>query len=393
MDSETAINSADRLLRPLADARISNLPPLEKHPVVKEELQFLRINDDLQEQILDTLCYIHGSDFTLKDASDYRDEKSNLGKKFWVDQGSLVVKGGCNFSQNQDTAVDESDRLKQFALFRLESYGFHQSHCVEALNHCLGNIEDCLYLLYSKYFNMPYPSPVIKTDLLPEELLEQRIDEKSSLESIYEKSFEEKVKNTVWILKLKLDYLINIFHKKNLELPKKNSSNLIKAKEKCKLFIRGDCKYGDKCRFSHKIEEVKVDVNSHLNNFVFELEIRFQTNSQYPLEPPLIFLKTNAVLPPLVNLHICKRLLEEATSLAKDGIPSVYTITELLLNSDEITKHLKKQIEFLSPKLKLFDVKATIPSRRRSSHYKRGLQIRVINGLIAKRKYLVKMNT
>lgn len=56
----------------------------------------------------------------MKDASAYEDEESNLGKKFWVGQGTLVVKGGCDFSKTTETAVDELDRLKQFALFRLE---------------------------------------------------------------------------------------------------------------------------------------------------------------------------------------------------------------------------------------------------------------------------------
>ncbi|KAK9870829.1 hypothetical protein WA026_009793 [Henosepilachna vigintioctopunctata] len=374
MDSEIAVNAADIFLREIPEVKVGITSSNKIHPVVKEELQFLRIDEISQEKLLDTLYFIHGSDFILNDASAYQDEKSNLGKKFWLGQGNLVVKGGCDFSQNSITSENESDRLKQFALFRVESYGFHKNHCIEALDYCAGNIEDSLYLLYSKYFNKSYPSSIIETELTPEELLEQRLDEKSSLESIYEKAFEEKVKNAVWILKLKLDYLVNIFHKKNPEIPKKLSSKTVNKKQKCKLFIGGNCKYGDKCRFSHEIEETKVDVNAHLNEFVFELEIRFQQGSQYPLESPLIFLRTNAILPPLVNLHICQRLLEEADNLAKDGTPSVYTIAELLQNSDEITQHLKKNIIFLNPNMKLFDVKKTISQRKQtSSHYKKGM--------------------
>lgn len=58
----------------------------------------------------------------MKDASAYQDEHSNLTKKFWVGQGTLVVKGGCDFSKSVDTDIDEIDRLKKFALVRLERY-------------------------------------------------------------------------------------------------------------------------------------------------------------------------------------------------------------------------------------------------------------------------------
>ncbi|XP_044748231.1 putative ATP-dependent RNA helicase DHX57 [Coccinella septempunctata] len=371
MDSESAINTADLLLRQVAEVKISSGAPVKKFPVVKEELQFLHLDEISQEKVLDTLKYVYGQDFKLKDISAYQDVNSNLGKKFWVGQGTLVVKGGCDFSKTVDTAVHETDRLKQFALFRLESYGFHKNHCIEALDYCSGNIEDCLYLLYCKYLNLPYPFSHHSSDCTDEELQEQRTDEKSSLESIYENSFREKVKNSVWILELKLDYLVNLFQKNKEKLPKKILQQKVKKKEKCKFLIRGQCKFGDKCRFSHEVEEDKKDVE--VNN-IFELEVRFPPNSKYPFEPPLIFIRKNDILPPLVNLKICSRLFEEANSYAKDGIPSVYSITELLQNSEEITEHLKKDCSFLNPKVKLFEeIKAVKTFNQKSSHYRKGL--------------------
>lgn len=229
-----------------------------------------------------------------------------------------------------------------------------------------------MYLLYNKYLNRNNEIKEIDHGLSEKELLEQRMDEKSSLESIYENSFKEKMES-VWILTLKLDYLVRIFHNKE-EKQKKNVAVRQKKKEKCRNFVRGSCKFGDKCRFSHEIEKETPDINNHLDNFSFELEIRFPPNTKYPYEPPLIFLKTNAVLPPLANLHICKRLYEEARALAEDGIPCVYTVTELLQTEDVIKAQLKEEINFLPHNQKLFAPEKTKEARKiRPSHYKKGI--------------------
>jgi ATP-dependent RNA helicase DHX57 len=255
---------------------------------------------------------------------------------------------------------------------KIYSYGFHPNHCTEALKYCEDNVEDALYVLYNKYFSLG-DFKAACCDLTDKELLEARSDEKSSLESIYEKSFHEKVQNTVWILNLKLDYLIKIFHNKQAKPAQKINTN-VKKKEKCRNFLSGACKWGDKCRFSHEREVQVKDPNSHLTNFDFELEIRFPYNTKYPYEPPLILLKTNAVLPPLMNLHICKRLYSEAKLLAEDGIPSIYTVTELLLNEEEMVSHLKSDMSFIGPSQKLFDDgRLNAPRPKRPSHYIKGI--------------------
>lgn len=66
---------------------------------------------------LQCFCF---QDFKLNDSSDYKDNKSNLLKKYWVERGSLVVKGGFDFSMSKDEPTEEFERLKQFGLLRLE---------------------------------------------------------------------------------------------------------------------------------------------------------------------------------------------------------------------------------------------------------------------------------
>lgn len=211
-------------------------------------------------------------------------------------------------------------------------------------------------------------------DLSEKELLEQREDEKSSLESIYENAFTEKVKNSVWIVTLKLDYLISRFHNKE-KLVKKPVVER-QGKAMCRGFLQGKCKFGAKCRFSHAEIKEEKNVNAHIEEFTFDLEIRFTSNTKYPYEPPLIFLKTNAVIPHLVLLHICKKLYQEAEILAEDGIPSVYSIVELLKNETEISEHLKIEPRFLDKNEMLFPPEHIQTKKYRPSHYKKGVTAR-----------------
>lgn len=217
------------------------------------------------------------------------------------------------------------------------------------------------------------PLKTFEHDYSEKELLEQRQDEKSSLESIYDKAFAEKVKNTVWVITLKLDYLIVRFHKKERPTKRVHTTN---KKPMCRGFLGGNCKYGAKCRFSHEEIKEEKNINAHIEDFSFELEIRFPNNTKYPYEPPLIFLKTNAVLPHLVTLHICKRLYQEAEILAQDGIPSVYSIIELIKNESEINEHLKTEPRFLDKNEMLFPPQHLQKKTYRPSHYQKGITAR-----------------
>lgn len=245
------------------------------------------------------------------------------------------------------------------------------------MDYCEDELESALHLLYIKYLKITHPNKEIEHELSEKELLEHREEEKAVLESIYEKTFKEKIKNSVWVLTLKLEYLVKLFHKKPTakKVIENSTKHIKKKKEKCRLFLQGNCKYGVNCRFLHPVEEPKKEIeDDHLSDFNFKLEIRFPKNSKYPYEPPLIFLKTNASLPELMNLHICKRLYQEAEYLANDGMSSVYTITELLQNEEEITNYITNvPIQFILPNEKLFPTEIEVKEIiSRPSHYKRG---------------------
>lgn len=203
-----------------------------------------------------------------------------------------------------------------------------------------------------KYFKVEAQE---KPDNIPSqaELLEMRSDEKAVLESIYDTSFKVK-DNNVWTVKLDLAYLTKMYENKELELPKTkkninyNNNFKTKPKEVCKLYLKGPCRFGAKCKFLHESKEEKEknsieDVKENLK-ITYELEIRFQEDTWYPYQPPLLFFKTenkNNVIPELTCLKVTARLLDEAKVFAQDGIPSIYSLVELLNNEEDILNFIK----------------------------------------------------
>lgn len=264
------------------------------------------------------------------------------------------------------------------------------------MEYCQGDLEEALKVLYWKYFNIESRQKEIEHGFSEKELLEQRIEEKSSLESMYEKDFEEKVTNSVWIVKMKLDYIINLYIEKAKTTNKNanyNSKNTQTKKEMCRGFLRGKCKFGKNCRFSHEVEPKTDKETGHLDDYTFKLEIRFLKNTIYPFEPPLIFLKTNAVLPEQICLHICRRLYKEAEYMAQNEIPSVYSVINLLENEEEITNYLKTtKVNFLLPCEKLFPVKKIVEDKvMKPSHYQKGTTIKNSNNVL-KREDMLREN-
>ncbi|KAL0878613.1 hypothetical protein ABMA27_003692 [Loxostege sticticalis] len=356
MDYQSRQLAEDFFLREPADARIrkpKEEPKEDPHPNLKVEMQTVRLNPDSQKLVLDTLRFIHGPDFKLGTASLYKDKGTNLSNRYWMERGNLVVQGGCDYSLTVKPDIESSEaRLRAFALAKLEKYNFHKAHCAEALEVAAENVEKALEILFMKYFKVEAQE---KPDNIPSqaELLEMRSDEKAVLESIYDTSFKVK-DNNVWTVKLDLAYLTKMYENKELELPKTkkninyNNNFKTKPKEVCKLYLKGPCRFGAKCKFLHESKEEKEknsieDVKENLK-ITYELEIRFQEDTWYPYQPPLLFFKTenkNNVIPELTCLKVTARLLDEAKVFAQDGIPSIYSLVELLNNEEDILNFIK----------------------------------------------------
>lgn len=246
----------------LSNAPIKDTPT---KVAIKTELQELRLSEASQKMTMETLRAIHGPDFRLNDASVYSDRGIHMKKAYWEDRGTLVVHSVTNYSADSQKAESSEDRLRRFALLKLENYGFAPLHCAEAFDHYNGDTDAALLLLYRKYMRVKVTqsndetNEFLNNDISKEDLLEMRNDEKEALESIYERMFEEKERNTVWSLKFKIDHLM--IHspserRKRTDIPdqaaQQKPKQTVNRKARCRNFDRdGTCRFGNKCRFAH----------------------------------------------------------------------------------------------------------------------------------------------
>lgn len=358
---------------------------------VKSELQVVRLSEVSRTEIMDTLRFIRGQNFQLGQKSKYKEMGTRLTKGYWEERGNLVVQSVSEYSRIEKSGCDATDRSRIINLSMLESYGFDLNHCMEALEHCKGDTDCALELLYRQYFptilnNTNKPQP----DISENEVIEMRSDEMDALKSIYEANvIEEKEKNKVWLLKFKVDHLLiyseseqkkRALIQKEEQKRKMYGSGPKKAIDKCRNFkTTGKCKYGNKCRFSHEIEASAVPHDPNLDNNWFFLEFRFPKGNLYPHETPLIALKSICPdISKVLCLRITRRCLEEAQMLAADGMPSVYSIADLLQNEDDIMEFLKNdRYVFPDPKKSVFDagIEPEIVNKEikpRPSHYQKG---------------------
>lgn len=349
--------------------------PETKNPT-KVELQVLNLQEESHIMIMSTLKFIHGEDFSFGTEADYKDRGSKIKKSYWKERGELIVQGGCDYSY-VPSAESGEEKMKLYALMKLESYGFHKRHCLECLDSFNDNIDDSINLMFDKYFPTRRKD-VIECDLEDETRFEMMNDELESLKSIYgPDEFQEVEKNHIWQFKLRLDYLLKFSpseekkseKQKQLEIEARlQELHQIKMRkkmnkvEKCRnMMDKGKCKFGEKCRFSHDIHR-QGDENGTSGQHsrkrdepddghkTWHVEIRFPKWIKYPAAPPIVLLRTKiADIPKSICLTINQRLIDESRELAKDQIPSVYSIIDLLKNEDEILSYLNKNSFFKCP--------------------------------------------
>lgn len=151
---------------------------------------------------------------------------------------------------------------------------FHQSHCNEALLHTEGDVGKALEILFYKYYGLEnIARRKIHDDIDTIDLLERKNEEKEALESIYGNMFTEKIKNQIWTVQVKLDYLIRN-DEIGQEIPRiRQKPEKGREREVCRLFIHKRCRFGNRCKFSH--QQPQVLRMPERENPSFTLEIRF----------------------------------------------------------------------------------------------------------------------
>lgn len=339
---------------------------------------------------METLRHIHGPLFKFNDKSKYKEMGSRMRKAYWEQRGNLVIQSVSDFSNIEKSECETVNRFKMLSLSKLASFGFEKAHCLEALDHCKGDVDNSIELLYKLYFPEVSTSWTTNqsTEFSDDDLLESRDGEKDALESIFDTTFEEKEPKRVWLLKLKLDHLLTHSESERkkqalaeVERRKKANAPVVKTPVECRNFAaNGKCKYGNKCKFLHTTKANGAIIDASLDANWFFLEIRFTKGNLYPYTAPIVALKTTVPdFPNTICLRITRRILAEAITSAKDGMPSVYAIADLLQNEGDIAEYLKKdRTIFLDPKKSIFyvpdeaPVERSITRRRLPSHYEKG---------------------
>uniref|UniRef100_A0A0C9QYM5 Putative ATP-dependent RNA helicase DHX57 n=1 Tax=Fopius arisanus TaxID=64838 RepID=A0A0C9QYM5_9HYME len=338
----------------------------------KVELQTLRISDESERELYETLKQIYGESFKLSDASEYQNKKTNLGKQYWMERGDLVIRGVIDYSSREATPKTQAQLTKHFAMSRLESYSYHSLHCSEALEHVQGDVGKALEILFEKYYKVDRLSKICDTqDYDVNDLLNAREDEKSALEAIYGESFAQKIKDQLWTITLKLDYLIDSSDEEVVLEKKPQAVN----KNVCRLFLTGKCRFGMKCRFLHQQPEpIKESKKSFKQDSSFTLEIRFPEDSKYPYEAPYFYLyKTDLSYPSELFLIICKKLYEDATLRAVTGEHCIFELISILENSEEMKYYLENaQPNFLSKHDSIFSKNTDNNFKNLATHHQKG---------------------
>ena len=313
----------------------------------KVEMQILHMSDQSQQMITQMLKEIHGSQYKMKDASTYTDCKQRIDRRFWI-QDRLRVTNVIDFSNREEEKPEET--YDQFALKKLESYGFHSSRCIEALNKANGDVGQAFEDLMVDLFQLNLEPEVSEDD-------DQKEDEKLAIQSIYgDEALTEKIPGKLWELQLELPSLLDLMSEKSGK--SKSSQNsakithemLLQDKNVCQFFLRGHCKFGRKCYKKHVQADQKVVIDDkHLSDTnedtKFILEIRFREgNFAYPQNPPLVSLNTKySKIPRQACLKVTARLMEEAKNLSLDQCPSVFSLINLLDDLEEMKKALNRQ--------------------------------------------------
>ena len=272
-------------------------------------MQVLHMSEDSQTMIVNMMKELYGDSYKMRDFRSYRDTRRGLGR-FRVLDRQLMVRG----------VLKNEQEVNKYAINQLTKYGFHASRVTESLEACNDDCGEAIERLMTHCFDLSVSDDHENTD-------EHKLDEKMALESIYGETFKEKIPGKLWQFELEVPTL-----EKYIRIEEKPKRQL--AKDVCRFFIQGTCRYGNKCRNKHIVD-------SHLNEpekrKVFVLEIRFYDQCTYPTDTPMVLFSCPLKeFPPSYSLKITTRLMHEAKSLAQDSAPSIFALINLLQDDYEV---------------------------------------------------------
>lgn len=243
------------------------------------------------------------------------------------------------------------------SIFFIHRCGFEYDLCTEALQICDDDVGSALEYLLNELYNIKKSTKdneSVDAAHTAEEIEVAREDEKLALESMYDNKFEEKLAGKVWSLAIDLPHLSELILKNNSAKKKESQDSgqkSTKGKKLCPFFLKGTCKFKDRCRLSHSRPEEKRECVSHpiYDNLKYvegelipyNLEIRFPDGNKYPFEAPLLaFSTTMDAFPNHSRLNISQYLMSLAKESAEQHLPCVFTLVSALEDVEKLQELL-----------------------------------------------------
>uniref|UniRef100_G3SQK4 Putative ATP-dependent RNA helicase DHX57 n=1 Tax=Loxodonta africana TaxID=9785 RepID=G3SQK4_LOXAF len=362
-DDFCIFSESRRSSRPSSSSTSKGESRPKRRPEVKVPLQTLHMTSENQEKVKALLRDLQEQDADAgsergisgeeeEDEPPYRDDE-----QYWSAGQEASLVPDPNPLQYACPALVEpqipESRFSPLAVQKLCRYGFNTERCQAALRICDGDIGASLEHLLTQCFSETFGERMKTSEAVAhislDECVEQRQEEALALKSICGEKFVERIPNRVWTIGLELEYLASKFCKSK----QRGSTKTVQetSLETCKFYLKGNCKFGSKCKFKHevppnqivgRIERIVDDSHLHEDaSFLYELEIRFSKDHKYPYQAPLVaFYSTNENLPLACRLHISEFLYDKALTSAETSEPVVYSLITLLEEESEIAKLL-----------------------------------------------------
>ncbi|XP_068681408.1 putative ATP-dependent RNA helicase DHX57 isoform X2 [Montipora foliosa] len=317
-------------------------------------------NQQLVEGVLRRLkIHVHRNSHDFQENLDLSSREMKRNEAYWrkVGERKLVVEGAVHFGEFCETETERKDYIySSYALKKLLQCGFDKTRCLDALKGNGGDLGAALESLLCNCCNLSQigkKNPAYSEEKF-QEAVEQRKDEVMALEAIYGDAFTEVISNSIWTIKLSLPFLLAAFKPQKSETSGHKTQSARKREiptNICKFFMGGHCRFENKCRFSHVINDGESNSNGMKStseigesnheltdqSLPFILEIRFSDGSLYPFEPPVVaFYSTNELIPSVGCLNVTLRLNKEAKDLSITESPAIFCLASLLENEQEI---------------------------------------------------------
>ncbi|XP_071163439.1 putative ATP-dependent RNA helicase DHX57 isoform X5 [Mytilus edulis] len=366
---------------------------------VKVQMQRLHMSAENQDMVRDMLKNLHedeeqeefvhdNSDEDYEEVPEYDELDVRYEDQYWLTDNTLYVEDTIPLGMGGQTAADcpQKDSISPYALNKLLRYGYERQSCIEALQVNDGDLGVAYEYLFSQCFleerddeeQNDMTKTLTENGMTLDEVIEQRNEEMTALQSIYDENFTEKIPNKIWTLKFQCELLRDLIFK-----PEKSANSDVtsrKSEEICKFHLKGACRFGHRCRYVHDLENKNIqDVDDrHLKQEVdtnFELDLRFTKDNLYPLEPPYIgFSALDPMFPPYISLNITEHMYKEAKTYSESQLPIVFALVSLL--EDEALLQLlvdKMPLESslpqcTSPSWKQKELTASKPQIEKHSH-------------------------